>query len=612
MIKNNIGSIGIALIIILISTLSGFTLSMIAFNDTKSFRQQLQMVQQLHLLRSEVGRARLICSHLELEATNEGNIHTILPIRNINIQFKNFRTIYNAKTKIKYMPSSKQKGYKISTLTTANRYNEISPIKKYSENFIQSLQTLAIFHYFTDQDLDHSGIPGNIRFFGQDVIYGRVHSNTDIWIRQAGGGTNNGWPTFHELVTTSGEIRVYDGGSCPTLQVFRGGLIQNYPPIIFQPTAELVRRNGLSPYGHTPIDNQIAFVTINNTSYNISIGYITSTTVDTLIIYDSYPPYGAIGNQIGMNIISRIDTTWAPGSVGSLNNRSIFIPFQLWISGNVGSGQTWASTHNIYIKDDITYYRTIPGLPPDGGIDNNYPINNSDYFGLISQKHILIQYGYKHPQTNIRYKPNTNNIYLYGAYCAMGQGSGIEPDHDKGVVTFQYQFPKGSTPDQVWQGDLYTNIDLHRFKYPTSPFNPWLPGLDYPWYNPLWKQAGTAFGHPLIPNPHNAPMITLLRGTINLYGSIAQRRRGFVRRSGNPDFDTNYDNPYWDLENNIFGRHTGVPTGYNKNYNFDTRFERIGPPDFPLVKFEGYETDELMDLGFKTIKWIFKSPPNIF
>jgi len=43
------------------------------------------------------------------------------------------------------------------------------------------------------------------------------------------------------------------------------------------------------------------------------------------------------------------------------------------------------------------------------------------------------------------------------------------------------------------------------------------------------------------------PRVVWLRGTIHLYGSIAQRRRGFVRRSGNPDFDAG-PSIGWDLE----------------------------------------------------------------
>jgi len=38
-----------------------------------------------------------------------------------------------------------------------------------------------------------------------------------------------------------------------------------------------------------------------------------------------------------------------------------------------------------------------------------------------------------------------NGIYLYGAYLASGKG---DDPKDDGIFTFQYQFPKGSTPDQ--------------------------------------------------------------------------------------------------------------------------------------------------------------------
>ena len=92
---------------------------------------------------------------------------------------------------------------------------------------------MAIFHYFTDVDRGPDDIPGNIRFYGGDEVHGRTHSNSDIWIRQAGGGSNDGWPIFTGLVTTSGRIRVYGGGDYPKDRIFRGGLIEHYPRVMF-------------------------------------------------------------------------------------------------------------------------------------------------------------------------------------------------------------------------------------------------------------------------------------------------------------------------------------------------------------------------------------------
>ncbi len=296
------------------------------------------------------------------------------------------------------------------------------------------------------------------------------------------------------------------------------------------------------------------------------------------------------------------------------------MPMELWISGEITGSQTWASSHDVYIKDDITYSHTKPGLSPDG-LDSSgqltQPINQSDYFGLISEESILIQYGHFCPVDSVRKRPNTEDIYLYGAYCALGESDNYWED---GVFSYQYQFPKGSTPPQYSTGEWFRHIDLHRFNYPTTASWPWPLGLDYPWYNPLWPEPGEVYEFPDVqftPNAHNAPMIIKLRGDIWLYGSIAQRRVGYVRRSGNLDFDTGL----WDIDNTINPINPpryGAPapaigaTGYGKRYRFDRRFERNAPPDYPPAAFEEYDLAELMDLGYLTTSWIFKNPPSNF
>ena len=626
-ICNQRGNLGIAIVVAIIGLLSGLSLSSVALRDVNSFRTQLDGVQEFHLLRSEVGRARLVASIFE--AMDNPPPESVFPLRKITVNFGDHRTEYTAKTKLNTYSSFAQTGFMIRSLITAVRgtgqlvtQEMVSPMKRYGENFIQSLQTLAIFHYFSDVDRAIDDVEGNIRFYGADVVHGRVHSNSDIWIRQIGGGNNNNWPTFFGLVTTAGIIRVYPGGGTnfPEEDIFRGGLIEEYPRVVFDPSADLIRDNGLTPFPGGEGDNKIAFVTIDGGSYTSWVGDIQTGPDEEFPIYNTYPPYGPVGAEIGMNVITRIDTVWAPGPSGSVMNQSVFVPYELWISGVAGGRQTWGSAANVYLKGDLTYRNTIQGQPPDGGPDGDYPFNNTDYLGILSEKSILIQYGHKDPQDEIRFRPNTNNIYIYAALCAMGeagQANQYEILNDAGIFTFQYHFPKGSTPRQIWQGEWWENIDLHLRIYPTSPFNPWPPGLDYPWYNPIWPEPAPIFapGAPygaVIPNPHGTPAAVFLRGTIFLFGSVAQRYRGYVRRSGNPDFDTNLTNPLWDVENGIYGRHTGQPSGYDKDYTFDTRFETIGPPDFPLVKFEGYESDELMDLGYSTLHWKYKSPPSNF
>ncbi|MBC8385132.1 MAG: hypothetical protein H8E57_06400, partial [Candidatus Cloacimonetes bacterium] len=78
-------------------------------------------------------------------------------------------------------------------------------------------EQLAEYEYFTHIQEYENASDGNenarVRpFWGQDEFCGKVHSNDDIWVGQFGGGNNNGWPTFHEIASTSGIFKYYPTG----------------------------------------------------------------------------------------------------------------------------------------------------------------------------------------------------------------------------------------------------------------------------------------------------------------------------------------------------------------------------------------------------------------
>lgn len=94
------------------------------------------------------------------------------------------------------------------------------------DNYLQSEGSDELKPYqrtvYTELDQD-----GEIyRFHGLDHIDGSLRTSGDLWIRQAGGGSNGGWPTFDGLVITSGEVKVYPGGGSdyPVETVFPGWL----------------------------------------------------------------------------------------------------------------------------------------------------------------------------------------------------------------------------------------------------------------------------------------------------------------------------------------------------------------------------------------------------
>ncbi len=625
--KNCQGNIGIAIVIVLIAVLSGVSFASLAFSDTVRFRLQLDGIQQFHILRSEVGRGRLMASHFENVPTPP--IQTVLPTRSVPVEFGDHRTVYNARTKLDMFDYDDDTGYHIRSLITGIRGDgglldraNLSPVKRYGENRILSMQTIALFHYFTDVDRSINDRRGGIRFVGQDIIHGRVHSNTEIHINYTSAGA---WPQFYGLVTTAGKMLVEPGshGNFPEEEIFFGGLIEDYPVIEFEPSAERVRTEGIHFQGGLERDDALAFVTVDGSYYEIILGEVVTEDPAEWIeghnkftIYSSYPPYGPVGNEIGVNYIPKTDTLWATPVGGNLINNSMFVPMELWISGEFGGRQTWASSHHIYLKDDLTYTNTPKGQRPDGYDSNNeqtLPVNRTDYLGIISEESIYIQYGHKDPEDSVRYKPNTQDIYMYGAYAAVGDEP--EPWYD-GMFTFQYYHPKGSTPAQYWRGEFFKNIDLHMFHYPTTAMNPWPRGLDYPWYNPIWPEPGPLVNVPgfpaSTPNPHNAEEVFIgPRGTIYIFGSIAQRRRGPV--------GTNLYSGIWDIDNAInpdtyptYGAMSPERVTHAKAYTTDLRFERTGPPHYPIIRFEGYESEELRDLGYATLGWVFKSPPENF
>ncbi|MDD2513140.1 MAG: hypothetical protein PHS71_07825, partial [Proteiniphilum sp.] len=239
-------------------------------------------------------------------------------------------------------------------------------------------------------------------------------------------------------------------------------------------------------------------------------------------------------------------------------------------------------------------------------------------------------YGYKHTTTMEREHPNHGadadggGIWIYAALCALGDGQGN--GFEDGVFTYEYMHPHPSTPavlatveypDGTQKEVLFDWIDIHRRHYPPTASWPWpTPALgqqrlDLPWYNPLWPEA----------RPY------LERGTINVWGAIAQRRRGFVHRSHN-DNEYPSNSGVWNvpldmcgyptdpqlITDPVFGAALGLigqnypgaegnGTGYKKNYNYDNRLLSVSPLLYPAVRLKGGK--EPMQQG----NWNLKQPP---
>ncbi|MDD3050118.1 MAG: FlgD immunoglobulin-like domain containing protein [Candidatus Cloacimonetes bacterium] len=427
-------------------------------------------------------------------------------------------------------------------------------------NYLRDLEALTHrFSYFTETDTNENAdtgtTEGEVYFFGQDVLSGRVHSNTSIYIKLVGGGQNNGYPTFRDFATT-GEEFIWRAGSPNYELAFPGGYEENYPLSVSSTEDLHLLENANQPFGSESI-YEIIYVKIDGNAYESMLGDIIETGIEAFPVYGPGYPTNYNPNEIlGYNEIMMKDTLWVEGPSGSLaDGSSVFVPSTLWIEGTISGNQVWLSDDNVYLTGDILYTNTVPGENPHGDIEAGVSVNMTDYFTLISGERIYIKYKHRDPFENNEVKsPNCEDIYLYGSFAAKGDGEGNP--HLDGIISLEYQHPHPSTP-HMWHNDsLYTYVDLHRYKLPQiledDPLS-WPGDIDWPWYNPVYPETDP-IGY---------------RGVIRLYGSVYQIRRGYVRRSGS-DPANHSSGGVWDMSAHKFGS-THVATGYDKDYKYDKR-----------------------------------------
>ena len=621
-LKSQRGNISIALLMAVIGTMSGLTMATMAMRDTVTYLWDFDDVQGLHFLRSEATRGQSI-----LEKAGEVNGELYTPQRSISVIGSHMKKTFVLQSKIthkQYVTTGvtdqegetatfgTSQGYVIQSLINSRRginqaaftLGNESLVRKYGEFFLRK-QRYSEFMYFTDNDESTNETP--VYFYGPDIIHGRVHSNSDIWIKQAGGGTNGGWPTFYDLVSTSGEIKVFSG-NIPYDEVFLGGYVEGYRKFDYPTTMHSIRRNGLH-IGNSDDDTKIYMVTVSGTSFDLVIGQINPPATKHQYVYAQYPA-NPLGDPLYRNTYLASDTTWTQAPGGGGGNQTFFVQGKLWIRGTFSGNQTWGTSDTLSLIGDIALAGTPLGQAPDA--PNG--MNQNDIVGLVSEQSIHIKYGFRDPIDSLRYHPNCGpngvtgeqaGINIYAALCALANGNG-DP-HKDGVFTFEYQHPHPSVPAVRIGTTLWDMIDLHRRKFPQTTSAPWPANNDYPWYNPLW--------------PERLPYDE--RGDINLWGSVAQRRRGFVHRS---PYDTEYpSNGVWNIPIDFCGGTTqvnmadpvlgiqlatihypgatGTGVGYAKNYHYDTRFYYRAPRDFPEVNLQGG------DAPMKTESWVLRRPP---
>ena len=540
--------------------------------------------------------------------------------------FLNIARIETDRISFHYFAKISKTDYTISYVNNQFQVNYLEPFQR----------QLSEYLLFTDTEKSIlSDEPGNpaaiISYDGSDILKGAIHSNSDIYIRnsiQEAGHTVNpsapGYPLITGFVTTTGNIIDEDNNPFPENSVFIAGFQENSEHIDY--FIDSLVYYSITPFGldYAPYYN-IYMLDINNNSVEMRTGHV-YTRVESLTVYSEYPdplnPGIAVGDSIGFNTVAIQDTLWTPQGILSLNNRAVYLPGDVWVKGQVAGNMAIIAKGDIYIIGDLTYASTPVGQNPYD--EENGHINSTDFLTLISEKNIYIKYKYKCPQSGQTiFSPNAEgadgNIYLYGAFAALGEADselGEDAYKTEGVFSFEYQHPHGATPnftrvnEETGASEFFDYIDLHKYQFPPQshdsdgPYWTRWPGrlhpedsdiisygypqqnmpapyyysvLDYPFYNPVYPEKVPND----IDNPNPATDIVYNRGTINLYGSIFQKRKGFLKRSGTVD-EKNIDmsDLFWDIENGIYGP-SHPTTGYKRNFVHDERFKYVNLINFP-------------------------------
>lgn len=614
-LKKPSGNITVAMMLMVIGMMSGFTMASMALRDVVSFQYDYENLQTMILLRSEAYRGQSITEKLGGISfpiqTSERRVEVTSSAMKKTFLLKSLLTpggwdviqddvVIGDQKQISEVHSRVKSKAGVGQVAFSNPKTSI--IRRYGVFSLES-ETFAKFMYFTDTDESMNG--NNVYFHGPDLVYGRVHSNTNIWIKKTTGGTNSGWPTFLGWVSTNGEVESHSG-TYPENLVFQGGLSEGYDFVVFPEQASRIRRTGntVGPIYYDP-DN-IVNVVVEGSGYNSMLGTVLDPRREYADVYNPYPPVNPNTYQYRNNYNVR-DTVWTYLGSGSTVNTSRWVNGRLWIRGEFGTYQTWGCADTMFLTGNIK----LSGTP----LNTDPVANRTDVVGLVSEKSIVIKYGYVDPEDTLRYHRTSGSdtgfggIWIYAAMAALGDGKG-DPRKD-GLFTFEYQHPHPSVPDVRVGTTLYTRIDLHRRRFPQSPANPWPPLIDYPWYNPLW--------------PERLPYLE--RGYISVYGSISQRRRGFVHRSyldtewpsgglWNQPMDfcggssspaaTGHNDPVFGFQliTRDFPGSSGNGVGYKKNYHYDTRFYKTSPIDFP-------EVNRKDETPFAAVSWAIKSPRNL-
>jgi hypothetical protein len=441
------------------------------------------------------------------------------------------------------------------------------------------MRKYSLFH----NDIRNSRWDSEIRkiVVGKDCILGKINVNCNFDYKV------DPWDYFLLSLYASGQFNLIDGP--PICNLFDYGWHDFEPEHYLASSSSIIYDNIFN--GEQDAD--YIHMKVEDGAYQakaIKVNYA----LDTLIIYDSFPPYGEIGDSIGVNILEMpTDTIVTDLANGVLNNRNVVVHNDLYLEGSFSGDCRIKCLNDIYLTNDILLSNTDKGESP-----NKIELGNGNFNDNViieTMGSTIIKYkNYDYYELNEHGKPtindsNTDNIHIYATLINMSEN---------GCLTYEYKHRHPSTPSVIIDGKTHYP-DLHLNQFP--PINNNWPSagnyidslyngvnLDYPYYNPVWPELYPSFEN----------------GKVYLWGSIFSDKLSIIHDSGSSPFSHNGDT--WNFDEHLFGS-THPSTGYSRNqYNLDSRpklnFERSEQVfhENPLVTFVDFDESEYFEETYHT------------
>lgn len=446
------------------------------------------------------------------------------------------------------------------------------------------------FLYFTNSEISPENL--TVRFYGQDVIRGRIHINGQMNV------TPGSTPTFLGFFTQTEET-IMGLTESQYEQVFQGGYRFPYPGYQWPPDDAIDQIKGAHTAAHTFSDS-VRLEAFNNISAPLTTRIWLQGRQYKTVQY--VPPFFMANHVYGGTATQRSDSTWY-GDTLYVNPRTGGEPefdYQqliqtmptgegtqlIWakgvcrISGEVTGQVTVLSTDTLYIMDNVYTSDTRFAPCNDEEEFGMVPLGSPNRIGLASEGNIVIAATAENGAFNGEQQPaltcghtvssnigtvcqqNRKDVIITAAMLAKSCSFEAEYWHSSITNALILQGSATNlTQPEICDAGLVPNNQNHMWNY--SRNRPLAQGGPRTTAFPAWR-------------PINYSCNTTQndrRGTIWLCGSMVQSVRGFVQR-------------------NPTGIYDPATIGYAvKQYRYDENFYVAGPPVWIRASFENGSQD---------------------